>query len=44
MKKSIIKILKIKQRVTWTFNPVTRVIKSKKLYNRKKFKIDKANF
>ena len=43
MKKSSIKIPKIKQRVTWAFNPVTRVVKSKKLYSRKKFKIDKAN-
>jgi len=44
MKTSTIKIPKIKQRVTWSFNPVTRVVKSKKLYSRKKFKIDKDNY
>ena len=38
MKKSTIKIPKVKTRVTWAFNPVTRVVKSKKLYNRKKYK------
>jgi len=30
----------IKQRVTWGFNPVSRVKPSKKLYSRKKYKID----
>ena len=28
----------IKKRVTWGFNPVTRVVKSKKIYNRKRDK------
>lgn len=28
----------LKSRVTWGFNPVTRVVKSKKLYTRKKEK------
>jgi len=41
MKTSIKKTAKIKHRVTWAFNPVTRVVKSKKLYSRKKFKLDK---
>jgi len=40
MKKIIIKIPKIKSRVTWGFNPVTRTIKSKKLYSRKNYKIN----
>ena len=31
-----IKIPKQKQRVTWGFNPVSRVKPSKKVYNRKK--------
>lgn len=30
---------KIKSRITWGFNPVTRSIKSKKLYSRKNIKI-----
>ena len=38
MKKITIKMPKLKSRVTWTFNPVTRVIKSKKLYDRNKYK------
>ena len=29
---------RLKTRVTWGFNPVTRVVKSKKLYNRKRDK------
>jgi hypothetical protein len=29
---------KIKQRVVWGFNPVTRVVKSKKIYNRNRQK------
>jgi len=29
---------KIKKRVTWGFNPATRVVKSKKVYNRKHHK------
>jgi len=41
MKKSPIKISKIKQRVTWAFNPVTRVVKSKKRYSRNKSKDQK---
>lgn len=44
MRKTIIKIPKNKTRITWAFNPVTRVIKNKKAYNRKKFKLDKDNF
>ncbi len=32
---------KIKQRVTWGFNPTTRVIKNKKAYSRKNYKIDR---
>lgn len=28
----------IKKRITWGFNPVTRVVRSKKKYNRKKDK------
>lgn len=38
MKKQTIKIPKIKQRVTWGFNPTNRVIPSKKVYSRNKFK------
>lgn len=38
MKKSTIKIPKVKSRITWGFNPVTRTIQSKKVYNRKKYK------
>jgi hypothetical protein len=30
---------KIKQRVVWGFNPISRVKPSKKLYSRKKYKI-----
>ena len=40
MKKMTIKIPKVKSRVTWGFNPVTRTIKSKKLYSRKNYKIN----
>ena len=40
MKKITIKIPKIKSRVTWGFNPVTRTIKSKRLYSRKNYKIE----
>jgi hypothetical protein len=36
MKKQIIKIPKLKQRVIWEFNPVTKTIPSKKIYNRNK--------
>lgn len=39
MKKQIIKIPKLKQRVIWSFNPVTKTIPSKKIYNRNKFRI-----
>ena len=38
MKKQIIKIPKLKQRVIWEFNPVTKTIPSKKFYNRNKLK------
>jgi len=38
MKKQTIKIPKLKQRITWGFNPTTRTIPSKKIYNRKKLK------
>ena len=38
MKKQIIKIPKLKQRVIWEFNPVTKTIPSKKIYNRNKLK------
>ena len=40
MKKITIKIPKIKSRVTWGFNPTTRIIKSKKIYSRKNYRID----
>ena len=33
-----IKKEKLKQRVIWGFNPVTRVVKSKKIYKRSKEK------
>ena len=33
-----LKIKKPKTRVVWGFNPVTRVVPSKKIYNRKKHK------
>jgi hypothetical protein len=36
MKKQIIKIKKPKQRITWGFNPVSRVVKSKKDIQQKK--------
>lgn len=38
MQKQSIKIPKLKQRVTWGFNPSTRVKLSKKIYNRKRLK------
>jgi hypothetical protein len=31
--------IKVKSRVTWGFNPVSRVVKSKKIYSRKNYKI-----
>ncbi|MDQ1337951.1 MAG: hypothetical protein QG617_918 [Campylobacterota bacterium] len=31
---------KIKSRITWGFNPIQRVIKSKKVYSRKNIKIE----
>jgi len=31
-------IKKVKKRITWEFNPVSRIVPSKKLYNRKKLK------
>ncbi len=40
MKKININIKKPKARVTWGFNPITRVIKSKKIYSRKKYRLD----
>lgn len=39
MKKQTIKIPKLKQRVTWGFNPSTKTIPSKKIYSRKNSKI-----
>lgn len=36
--KLTIKTSNIKTRVTWGFNPATRVVKSKRAYNRKKVK------
>lgn len=41
MKRQIIKIPKLKQRVVWQFNPVTKTVISKKIYNRNKLKISK---
>lgn len=41
MKKQIIKIPKLKQRLIWSFNPVTKVVPSKKIYNRNKLKLSK---
>lgn len=43
MKKQTLKIKpsQIKKRVTWGFNPISRVKPSKKIYSRKKFRIDK---
>jgi hypothetical protein len=41
MKKQNIKTKKPKNRVTWAFNPVSRVVKSKKLYSRKNYNLDK---
>jgi len=38
MKKLTIRKQGIKTRVTWGFNPVTRVVKNKKSYNRAKAK------
>ncbi len=40
------KVQKIKARVTWGFSPITRVVKSKKIYNRKKLnsKLFKVSF
>jgi hypothetical protein len=38
MKKQIIKIPKLKQRVIWEFNPITKIVPSKKIYNRNKLK------
>jgi hypothetical protein len=32
--KIVIKIPKMRRRATWGFNPTTRVVKSKKFYNR----------
>ena len=38
MNKIHIKVPKIKQRVTWGFNPITRTIKCKKSYSRSVYK------
>ena len=38
--KTTIKIKKPKQRVVWGFNPTTRVIKNKKVYSRKNYKVE----
>ena len=35
------KVQKLKHRITWGFNPVTRVVKSKKRYSRNKLKDQK---
>ena len=35
-----IKVAHQKQRVTWGFNPTTRVKPSKKLYSRKNYKVE----
>ena len=35
-----IKIPKIKPRITWGFNPSTRIKPSKKIYSRKNYKIE----
>jgi len=41
MKKKIhIKIPKQKQRIIWGFSPVTRIVRSKKRYTRKNYKVD----
>ncbi|CAA6804262.1 MAG: Unknown protein [uncultured Sulfurovum sp.] len=32
------RLKRLKTRITWGFNPVSRVVKSKKTYNRKKEK------
>ncbi len=34
-----IKSSKMRTRVTWGFNPVTRMVKSKKVYSRKNYKL-----
>ncbi len=31
---------KLKKRITWGFNPITRIVKSKKVYSRKNYKIE----
>ena len=38
--RAIIKIKKTKKRVVWGFNPVTRVIKNRKIYSRKNYKLE----
>lgn len=40
-KKITLKVPKQKQRVTWGFNPTTRVVKNKKAYSRKNCKINR---
>ncbi|WP_265936270.1 hypothetical protein [Poseidonibacter antarcticus] len=44
MKKITIKIPKLKQRISWGFNPTTRTMKSKKLYSREKFKAESQDY
>ncbi len=38
--KTTIKVKKPKQRVLWGFNPTSRVIKNRKIYSRKNYKIE----
>ncbi len=38
--KKITKIQKVKTRILWGFNPSTRVIKNRKIYSRKNFKLE----
>ncbi len=40
-KEHAMKVKKPKQRVVWGFNPITRVVQSKKRYSRKNYKIEK---
>ncbi len=38
--RTTIKIKKPKKRVVWGFNPTTRVIKNRKIYSRKNYKVE----
>jgi len=40
MKKMEIKVKKPKVRILWGFNPVSRVVKNRKIYSRKNYKVD----